>query len=373
MGKEIIWGTCWFNESINTVIDFLLESTKVLSSLNVKVIPIIFEAKIEHSEDEIKFIKSKIKDVIILQNNYDIFPNKNYGVAAIMKKAKELNIEYTAVVDCDWDITKSKYHMENMILALVNKNIDIIIPNIESSAGRSNILIGRTVMNLLYPEYQDTLVTPFPGSILGKTNKLYEIVNSDNYHYDWGGEWDLISLAISKNMKIESYPVKFNSVRHRCNLSKIEDSFQIWRAILSSIETKERIKNIVDYKHVIKPYNNLSKKILYGNYNVIELINIINSNDTSNTEKQLLYMIIYPIAYLTGIINEIPKIDNNENPYDKDELNRTSQLGIYCAKKLLTSLDKNAIINNVSNRKSIYLSDWTKQLQREAINKIEEV
>ena len=86
---------------------------------------------------------------------------------------------------------------------------------------------------------------------MAKTSKLHSIVNDENYHFDWGGEWDIISIAINHNMKINSAFVEVENIRHRPNSSKILDGFQIWRAILGNSDIPNRFKYLKQYnKHL---------------------------------------------------------------------------------------------------------------------------
>ena len=45
MKKSIVWGTCWFNEPIETLVEFYKSSIKSLQKMNFKVIPVIFDAE----------------------------------------------------------------------------------------------------------------------------------------------------------------------------------------------------------------------------------------------------------------------------------------------------------------------------------------
>lgn len=374
MKRRIVWGTCWFNEPIDTLVDFFVVSIKSLSLLDFDVTPIIFDAKLSYNQKEIDYIKTKIKNVIILQNCTDIFPNKNYGVALITKKANELNIKYTAIVDCDWSIKENISFVNNTVLPLINNNYDIVIPNIGQAAGRSNLLVGRTAINLFYPEYKDILLTAFPGSLVGMTSKLHKIVTDDNYHYDWGGEWDIISLAIKNNMKINSSYVDVENIRHRPNTSKILDSFQIWRAVLGNNTIVERFDNLNNCINTVKPYDGLSKLLLIKDYTALEMIEIINNYDSSETQKQILYMILYPIAFLIGELNDFPLIEYTTSvPYDKKELNKILDLAIYCARTALKNCDITTIRKRCNSLKGEYLSNWTKNAQNGAIKNYKEV
>ena len=62
------------------------------------------------------YITKNIDDVIIIKNNINIFPNKNYGVALISNKAFDLMADYVAIVDSDWSIKENYSFIENILL-----------------------------------------------------------------------------------------------------------------------------------------------------------------------------------------------------------------------------------------------------------------
>lgn len=374
MKKSIVWGTCWFNESVDMLVNFLNSSLDSLGKMKLNVIPIVFAAKFEHNEDEMNYLKNKVNNVIILKNCTNIFPNKNYGVAMIANKAYELNIDYIAIVDCDWSIKKNISFVNETVLNLINNDYDIVIPNIADASGRSNLLIGRTIINLFYPEYKNILLTPFPGSLISKTKMLYKIITDDDYHFDWGGEWDIISLAIKYNMNISSSLVDVKNVRHRPNNSKIQDSFQIWRAVLGNDQIIDRFNNLINYNIDVNICNKLSGKLLSEKHTVLEMINIINEANSTKTQKQILYMILYPLAFLTGEIGEVPMIESdNKLPYDKEELNQILDLAIYCAKNSLIDCNIKSVCTRCKRIKGKYLSNWTIDSQKKAMKEFAEV
>lgn len=374
MKKSIVWGTCWFNEPVDMLVNFLNSSLNSLQTLQFKVIPVVFAAKFEHNEGEIAYLKNKVNDVIILKNCTNIFPNKNYGVAMIAKKAYELNIDYVAIVDCDWSIKENISFVNKTVLNLINNDYDIVIPNIADASGRSNLLIGRTIINLFYPDYKNILLTPFPGSLISKTKMLYKIIADDDYHFDWGGEWDIISLAIKYNMNISSSLVDVKNVRHRPNNSKIQDSFQIWRAVLGNNQIIDRFKNLKNYNVDVNISNELSEKLLSKKHTVLEMINIIIESNSTKTQKQILYMILYPLAFFTGEIDEVPMIESdNKLPYDKKELNQILELALYCAKYSLIDCDIQTVCTRSKSIYSEYLSDWTIDNQKKAMKEFMEV
>lgn len=367
MKKNIVWGTCWYNETKESIIKFFDSSLSYLKNCNCNVFPVIFYAKCDNDESDIAFIKSKLKNVIIIKNKTDIFPNKNYGIALITKVSMELNADYTAIVDCDWDIKQSKKFIDNTLFYAIDNDYDLVIPNIGEANGRSNLLIGRPTINLLYPEYKDIIYSAFPGSLVSKTSKLNLIISDYNYHFDWGGEWDIISIAIKNNFKIGSKLVNVKSTRHRSNDSKMYDSFQIWRAILCDDELKNRLKKIKKYKNDIIPYDNFSKLIINNDCSIKELIDEISNGSTNNTQKQLLYMVLYPIAFLVGDIKYIPKIDSFEEPYDNTEIMNVSNLALYCIRQILNKCDIQLMQNRCKNLNNKYLSKWNYNNQKNAM------
>lgn len=368
MRKSIVWGTCWFNEPIETLVEFYKSSIKSLQKLNFKVIPVIFAAKCDINSEDLNYIASSIDDVIIIRNNINIFPNKNYGVALISNKAFDLMADYVAIVDSDWNIKENYSFIENILLTLIKNNYDIIIPNIGDASGRSNLLIGKTAISLFYPDYSNNIITAFPGSVVAKTSELHTIINDDNYHFDWGGEWDIISIAINHNMNINSAIVEVENIRHRPNSSKILDGFQIWRAILGNDDIVNRFKYLKQYDKKINPYNNISKTILENDYSILEIINILEGDDATDTEKQILYMILYPIAFLTGKITKLPTIESsNKMPYNKKELNIMSDFAIYCAKIALSDVDIQEMLNRCKTAKCQFLSEWNIGIQKQLL------
>lgn len=371
--KSIVWGACWFNESVDTVANFYINTTSALKSLGIKVYPVVFAAKIEHSVDEINYLLGKVKNLIILPNSINIFPNKNYGVAAISNIAYKLEADYTAVVDPDWSIEQFNSFVSNIVGPILKGEGDIVIPDIVNAAGRSNLFLGRTAITLFYPEYIDVIKTAFPGSFVASTNKIYEIVESEEYHFDWGGEWDIISLAINKGMKVVSMPVKVENIRHRPNNSKILDAFQIWKSILGNTDIPNRYKYVKNYINTLLPYNEFTTKMLGGRYSALEQIQLVNKYATTDTEKQLLYMILYPLAMLLGEIDKVPDIEKNSNaPYSKDEINDIAKLAIYCVQSALLCSNKSIeeINNRARNITNGYWGNWNNSNQKIAIDKI---
>lgn len=370
MNNRMVWGTCWYNEPVDVLIKFLKKSIDTLKNMNFNVTPIVFDARFVHNDNDIKLIKKEIKNVVIILNLLNIFPNKNYGVALITNMAHELKIKYITVVDPDWDIKENYSYVKKILLSLIDNDYDLLVPNIGMASGRSNILIGRTVIKLFYPEYEDILLSVFPGAIAAKTSKLYQIVNDDDYHFDWGGEWDIVSLGIRNNMRISSSAVDVTNVRHRSNTSKMQDSFQIWKAILANDDIIDRYKNVEKFS--VSNKNNRFYNLISDSDNIMKIIDIISNNNPSETEKQILYMILYPLALIMGEITTIPEVDTkNKVPYDKKELYDISEFAIYCMKIVLKNSNINNINKNAKTVNGTYFSKWDSYSRKKAIKEYE--
>ena len=357
MKKRIVWGTCFYNETSDDIINFFKKSIDSLEKNNFIVTPIVFYAKFNHNYNDIKHIKEKIKDIKVILNKTNIFPNKNYGVALITNMAHDLNSDYIAIVDPDWNIKDYDSFVKRIMNDFISLDGDLLIPNIGNASGRSNILIGRTAVKLFYKEYLDILPSPFPGAVVAKTNKLFDIVNDNNYNFDWGGEWDIISIGINKKMKIVTSNVDIIGVRHRSNASKMHDSFQIWKSILGSDNLISRFNNMKNCN--LDAIDNRFYQEISRTNNIIDIINVILKNNPSKTEMQILYMILYPVAYILGELKEIPSIIDDFNiPYEKTELLEVADFAAYCLKKSLEKYDIKRINNNIKNISGKYFSDW---------------
>lgn len=260
--RSIVWGACWFNESIDTLVAFFEKTMKSLNLMGYKVYPAIFAAKLEHNTNEIQYIKEKIENVQIIENNVNIYPNKNYGVAAIAEYAHVVKSNYLAIVDPDWNVIEYYSFISGILNPLEKEEAEIVIPNIGHEAGRSNYLVGKIAISLFYPEYVSVIKTAFPGSLIGCTEQIHKITSSKEYHYDWGGEWDIIAESIKNNYKIISLPIDVKNVRHRSNSSKILDAYQIWKAILSNDDIPNRYSNLLMYNKPITPLDELSEILL---------------------------------------------------------------------------------------------------------------
>lgn len=171
-----------------------------------------------------------------------------------------------------------------------------------------------------------------------------------------------------KKLKIDSPLVEVVSTRHRPNNSKILDSFQIWRAILSNDDINARIKNVKKYDINIQPYDQMSELIINNNTTAKDFIDLVLKYSKNETQKQLLYMILYPLSLFTDNLNLVQDIENDITiPYEKNELIKVSDLALYCAKVIFENNDINYICKNCKNITSIYLSNWNIKNQRKAM------
>lgn len=363
---SITWGTCWFNEDAINVIEFFKKSSRILKDNNFNVELILFDARFNHNYEDIKKIKEEIKDIKIILNKTNIFPNKNYGVAAIAKESKKINTDYIAIIDPDWCINDMDGFIKQLTKNL--KNADVILPNIKGASGRSNMLIGNTAISIFFKEYKNIIKSPFPGAIVAKTEKLFEIVKDKKYNFDWGGEWDIIAIALEKQMNISSVDVDVIGVRHRTNKSKMNDSFQIWKAILSN----EYVINKINKNYDNKEYNNLNiYRKLKDITDIKEMTKILENGKFSKTEKQFLYMILYPIAVFYNKIDSIPEVKEFIGiPYQKEELYNISNCIIGITNKIILKEYKNT--NNIISNSTFY-SKWNANNMREALETYEVV
>ena len=85
--KNIVWGTCWYNEPVEKLLDFLNKTISSLKTMGFNAIPVVFDARFVHNEEDIELVKKEIKDVKIILNKLNVFPNKNYGVALITSRS----------------------------------------------------------------------------------------------------------------------------------------------------------------------------------------------------------------------------------------------------------------------------------------------
>lgn len=367
--SSIVWGVCWLNEPTDTLIRFIENTVRAISSLGLFAYPVIFDAKYERSIDEVRHISKWLGDCLIIPNKINIYPNKNYGVAAISQFAYDLNAKYVAVVDPDWQVEEYSAFIQQLLRPLHTKHAQIVIPDIGAEAGRSNLLIGKPTVELFYPEYADIIQTAFPGSLVGLTETVHSITASPGYHFDWGGEWDVISIAASHNIKIASSPANVENIRHRSNASKSFDAFQIWRAVFSNGDIISRYENLQQFQDRCTPFDQFSEILLEHRLSAREQIELVCRIAVSDTQRQLLYMILYPIASILREISSIPPIQQDGPvPYDKGEMSRVSMLAPYCVKSALlcSSHNMEEIGRSAKRLTGQFWSDWDETSQAHA-------
>ncbi|MCM1234280.1 MAG: hypothetical protein NC489_29600 [Ruminococcus flavefaciens] len=371
---SIVWGACWLNETIEELVKFFKGAVCVFSSLGIEVYPVVFDAKYHRDSDELIALSSQVKGIFIIQNEINIFPNKNYGIATISQYAYNINSKFVAVVDPDWCVEEYSAFIHSVISPLYYGDADIVIPDIGFAAGRSNLLIGKSALELFYPEYSDIVKTAFPGSLVGLTNKIYEIISSPFYHFDWGGEWDIFSEAVRCQMKIASPSVSVVNLRHRSNESKMQDAFQIWKAVFANEDIVNRYTNVIGYHRKYTPYDRLTEMIYEGHLSVFEQITEISNLPDNATRNQLLYMILYPLASILYEIELLPDTNQTSTfPYMKAEIGSIAAIAPYCVKSALLCSAKS--INVIQKRAKMVVgnlwSDWNQSLQKDAIINIQ--
>ena len=155
-------------------------------------------------------------------------PNKNYGVAQV---AGNCTSELIAVVDADWGHRRAP--VDRLIANLVRRETRFVMPRPELSAGRDNRLVGGPLLRLFWPKVYEAVQHPFPGIYGGNTDLILAAVAND-YHFDWGGELDLLlniaRLTPLANVATPSIPIF--ETRHRSMRSKFSDAIQMIRAAL---------------------------------------------------------------------------------------------------------------------------------------------
>ena len=67
--QNIIWGTCWYNEPVEKLIDFLKSTITSLQKMGFNAIPVVFDARFIHNEKDIELVKKEIDDVKIILNH----------------------------------------------------------------------------------------------------------------------------------------------------------------------------------------------------------------------------------------------------------------------------------------------------------------
>ena len=355
------------------VIEFMNKSIHALLCKGFDVYPVIFDAKHKHCSAEKIKIMDSIKDVMIIENNFNIFPNKNFGVAAISKYAEICGAEFLAIVDPDWSVSNYDIFLRNLIDSIDEDRMEIVIPDIGNEAGRDNLLVGKIAVSLFYPEYANIIKTVFPGMVIGLTNKISEICLSEEYHFDWGGEWDIFSDAVKKGVRIGSTPVVVKNIRHRKSTSKMLDAYQMWRAVFCDEDFIKRCANMNLFKNQPEIKDPFSSTLVINSFSVREQIDFISRNAQSETQRQLLYMVLYPLAFIFGEMQFMPDVNQiNEIPYEKNEIGYMSDLATHCFKSAIinSSLSAEEIHERANTMTNNDWSAWSKASQRIALAEI---
>lgn len=375
---RVAWGCCWFNETTEIVVNFMSSVVKSFKSKTIEIVPVVFVASLNIKEEDIIRLRTSVEKVVLLKNQINIYPNKNYGIYSIVNYAHRAKIEYMAVVDPDWSISRCNIFVETILQPVLSNEADIIIPNIGNAAGRDNKIIGRSIIDLFYPDYKDIIATPFPGSFSAITEKIFSVVSSEYYHFDWGGEWDIISYFISNNYIIKSADVDVENVRHRNNSSKVQDAYQMWRAVFSNHDIIKRFAYLSNYDDNIKDEGPLYKAIMNDSGTINEIIDVLSGMKLNSTEKQLLYMILYPLSCIINNKTYDYKVEDVSNcPYEKNQLEYIKQMAIVYIKRILGTKEINVedLHNNAKKITGSYFGDWNnenvKRAQKDMLKQIE--
>lgn len=374
--KSIVWGTCWLYEERETLCSFMKSAIDILTKIGLEVYTVIFDAKYGRDEREIEKVEEDI-ECIVISNRCEIFPNKNYGVAVISKIAYKLGTDYIAVVDSDWKVKDFGFFINNLLYPILVENRDIVIPDISTAAGRCNILIGRPILNMFYPEYADKVSTAFPGAFSGITEKVCEITLKDTYHFDWGGEWDIVANSCSMDLKIASPVLGMQNVRHRSNNSKIYDSFQIWRACMENL-TEERFELSKKFQESIIPDDPFVQVMMSievsASKQIEELIDMSKHTKLSKTQLQLVYMVLLPLAGIMDNEYDYENLVDLETditqPYERAELHKIALIVPHCVQTAIDCSGKSfrMIKKSAAN---CYGERWSKWNQLEKAKAME--
>lgn len=374
--KSIVWGTCWLYEERETLCSFMKSAIDILTKIGLEVYTVIFDAKYRRDEKEIEKVEKEIK-CIVISNVCEIFPNKNYGVAVISKIAYKFGTDYIAVVDSDWKVKDFGSFINNLLCPILVENQDIVIPDISTAAGRCNILIGKPILNMFYPEYADKVPTAFPGAFVGITEKVCEITLKNTYHFDWGGEWDIVANSCNMDWKIASPVLGMQNVRHRSNHSKIYDSFQIWRSCIENL-TEERFELSKKFQESIISDDSFVEVMMSteasASKRIEKLIDMSKNTRLSKTQLQLIYMVLLPLAGIMDNKYDYENLVNFETdisqPYDRAELYKIALIVPHCVQTAINCSGKSfgMIKKSAAN---CYGERWSKWNQLEKARAME--
>lgn len=157
-------------------------------------------------------------------------PNKNLGIAYAARRS---NARLGVILDADWG---SQTHLRcDDFALLLGDETGFTVPEPLLQAGRDNHLIGAPILRTLYPQLYASIKTPFPGAFAAPVELLQRAVET-SYHYDWGGELDLLLNCSTGAHSVRVPKMPFREVRHRPMVSKMADAYQMFRAALLRIE-----------------------------------------------------------------------------------------------------------------------------------------
>jgi hypothetical protein len=155
-------------------------------------------------------------------------PNKGLAVAVAVHVAASLG-DSTILAVIDADLFSIGHPDLRRLLEAINE-ADIVVPETHLTAGRDNRLVGGPMLRLMHKELYAVVRNPFPGMLAARVKVLGRVTAHIDYHYDWGGEWDLVMRPHLAGARVSAPDIPVCEVRHRTMRSKIIDALQMWRA-----------------------------------------------------------------------------------------------------------------------------------------------
>ncbi|MFD6094875.1 hypothetical protein ACFVWN_07450 [Nocardiopsis flavescens] len=383
--QRVVWGTCWYYEPLETLSLFLEKVVAAASRNGISVTPVVFDADHSRPGAERRHISSQLKCTII-PNWIDVYPNKNFGIAIIAQLADQIDSDIVTVVDSDWDVEDFDYFLTGLLGPIFTKTADIVVPDVSPCAGRDNRLVGCTIAMLLHPGLIDSVATPFPGALAGSTQRIRDLTEMESYHYDWGGELDILSEAWAGGYRISSPYLGMKNVRHRSSQSKAHDAFQMWRSGLERLDL-----------HVLEQISSTAEpwdSTVFERLGVPGLSDVITGTATAQlvgvteylrgeyhdrTVQQIVPMVLAPLAYLVDGINPVPYLafpsDDTASPYDPSKLPLVSEIARYAAREAIVNADITSGNEFVARLRSLtggFFGDWTPEKKAAARSVIPE-
>jgi hypothetical protein len=340
----------------------------------------VFDAQYNRKTIDYTYLHS-LCNCEIVRNTVPFYPNKNYGVYSLACFANLHNSDIIVISDSDWQVANFDIFVLGIIKPLIDGKADIVIPNILQYAGRDNRLIGRQLLKLFYPELLDIVYSPFPGVVAALTHSLFSIISNENYHFDWGGEWDIISFGCEKHLKFISPCLGMENIRHRSSYSKSSDAFQIWRAAFENLQL-EKLRRIQPVETKLSYFHHLNisglADALHGSASV-QLDNIRSIKQTIDIDSsvmQLVYAIIAPLALLldgleTQYLANVPQKDKSK-PYLRERLELVAEIADVSITQAI--LNARQPLENIKERISSlsggFLGDWSSKNKYDAKEKM---